>query len=316
VQRALIGTAGIPRASAAAVDCVPADRPPQIRFGRAVGWEGGSQTLALIQDSPAVRLELDSRPECVTLVRSVLAALGDALALELELLDDLKTAISEACNNVVVHAYRDAPGPMLVELAIGRDRVEAVVRDHGGGIKQASSTEDRMGVGLAVISALADRAEFVSEPDGGTTVRMSFTGGSAELGQVARVAPSSAAPRLSGDVVATVTPVALLAGVLGRAARATAARAHFTVDRFAELGLVTDALGAHAVQSSDGEPVGFSIRSAPRRLELAIGPLRSGTKPASALESLADELHVESRGDHELLRVVVTDATRPAPAAG
>jgi anti-sigma regulatory factor (Ser/Thr protein kinase) len=287
-----------------------------VLFGVVAGGEGGPQTLDLIQDSPAVRLELDNRPECVTLVRSVLAALGESLALEHELLDDLKTAISEACNNVVVHAYGGERGPMLVELAIGHDRVEALVRDHGGGIQRASHTDDRMGVGLAVISALATRAEFVSEPDGGTTVRMSFTGGSAELGWTGQHAPSGAMFELSGDVVATVTPVALLAGVLGRAARATAARAHFTVDRFSELGLVTDALGAHAVQSSDGTPVGFSIQSAPRRLELAIGPLRSGTPPAPALQQLTDDLRVEPAGAHELLRVVVSDAARSGCADG
>jgi anti-sigma regulatory factor (Ser/Thr protein kinase) len=301
---------GIPTASAPAVDCASVDRQARAGFGAAAGWEGGSQTLALIEDSPAVRLELDSLPECVTLVRSVLAALGDALALEHELLDDLKTAISEACNNVVVHAYGDEPGPMFVELAIGPDRVEAVVRDHGDGIKVASSSDERMGVGLAVISALANRAEFISEPGGGTTVRMSFAGGSSELDQIARGAQTTEPPHLSGDVVATVTPVSLLAGVLGRAARATAARAHFTVDRFSELGLVTDALGAQAEQSADGAPIGFSITSAPRRLELAIGPLRSGTRPTQALELLADELKVEPADGHELIRVVVTDSTR------
>jgi hypothetical protein len=185
-----------------------------------------------------------------------------------------------------------------------------VVRDHGDGIKVASSSDERMGVGLAVISALANRAEFISEPGGGTTVRMSFAGGSSELDQIARGAQTTEPPHLSGDVVATVTPVSLLAGVLGRAARATAARAHFTVDRFSELGLVTDALGAQAEQSADGAPIGFSITSAPRRLELAIGPLRSGTRPTQALELLADELKVEPADGHELIRVVVTDSTR------
>jgi anti-sigma regulatory factor (Ser/Thr protein kinase) len=316
MTRTTIGDPELAPTSAPAVDLVAVDRPAPVWFGGSADWEGESQTLALIEDSPTVRLELESRPECVTLVRSVLAALGDALALEPELLDDLKTAISEACNNVVVHAYGDEPGPMMVELAIGNDTVEAAVRDTGGGIKRASTSDDRMGVGLAVISALAHRAEFVSEPEGGTTVRMSFVGGSSQLGRITRSAPTGATPPLTGDVVASVRPVALLAGVLGRAARATAARAHFTVDRFSELGLVTDALGNHAEQTADGEPIGFSIRSAPRRLELAVGPLRAGARPAPALELLADELHVESAGDHELLRVVVTDPTRSALAAG
>ncbi len=263
----------------------------------------------------------------MTLVRGVLAALGEALALDPELLDDLKTAISEACNNVVLHAYPEKVGPMLVELAVSRTHVEVCVQDFGTGIKHLSQSDDRMGVGLAVISALAERAEFLSEADSGTTVRMSFAGGSrivpetalSGLGEV----PTKAEIELSGEVVATVTPVGLLARVLGRAARATAARAHFTVDRFADLTMITDALGEYANQSHDGEPVGFSIRSAPRRLELAIGPLLIGSgaglpqsatgEPAATLGRLADELRVEEVDAYELLRVVFADHSREQP---
>ncbi|HWE32538.1 MAG TPA: ATP-binding protein [Solirubrobacteraceae bacterium] len=301
------------------------DRQTPATFERSTGRESETQTFALIEDSPAVRLELSSWPESVTLVRSVLAALGEALALDPELLDDLKTAISEACNNVVLHAYPGTVGPMFVELAVSRTRVEVTVEDFGGGIKHLSHSDDRMGVGLAVISALAERAEFLSEADAGTTVRMSFAGGSAEISESAPsgvgATPTAAEVKLSGDVVATVTPVELLARVLGRAARATAARAHFTVDRFADLTLITNALGDCAVESHDGQPVGFSILSAPRRLELAIGPLRNGSgaelsdsaaagEPAATLGRLVDELRVEPDGAHELLRVVFADRSR------
>jgi anti-sigma regulatory factor (Ser/Thr protein kinase) len=121
-----------------------------------------------------VRLELDSRPESVTLVRGMLVGIGEELALEAELLDDLKTAVSEACNNVVMHAYGDAVGPMTVDFELEGGQIEVSVRDHGGGIRGVSASHDRMGVGLAVISALADRSEFVNLPEGGTEVRMSF----------------------------------------------------------------------------------------------------------------------------------------------
>ena len=115
-------------------------------------------------DAPKVRLELESRPEYLTLVRGALSGIGEALAFDPELLDDLKTAVSEACNNVVLHAYRDSPGPLSVEVLVGRDRVEAAVHDRGSGIHGvALAMEGRMGVGLAVISALADRAERVCQ---------------------------------------------------------------------------------------------------------------------------------------------------------
>ena len=95
-----------------------------------------------------------------------------------------------------------------------------------------------MGVGLAVISALAERAEFLSEPDAGTTVRMSFAGGASwfpsrpeRVGRTADGGRDQTLRRCRRDRYAGGTA----RRILGRAARATAARAHFTVDRFAEL---------------------------------------------------------------------------------
>src|SRR5262249_22185937 len=159
----------------------------------------------LLDSYPTVRLELESRPESVTLVRSMLASLGEFLELEPELLDDLRTATSEACNNVVLHAYDGRPGPLIVSLEITGKGFEVVVRDRGGGIRRVSAPDERMGVGLAVISALADRAEFESHPDGGTAVRMSFSRGAVQaLEQDTSVSLLLApTPNITGDIVAT-----------------------------------------------------------------------------------------------------------------
>ena len=63
-------------------------------------------------ESPTVRLDLESKPETLTIVRGMLGGVAEPLAMDAELLDDLKTAVSEACNNVVLHAYEGEPGPM------------------------------------------------------------------------------------------------------------------------------------------------------------------------------------------------------------
>jgi anti-sigma regulatory factor (Ser/Thr protein kinase) len=251
----------------------------------------------------------------------MLAGLGDQLGFDSELLDDLKTAVSEACNNVAMHAYSNGvSGPMLVGLRINADGVEATVRDHGGGIQHVMPTDERMGVGLAVISALADRAEFLSSPDGGTEVRMSFSGKLAhgKLDGAAGSSDHDASVPLSGDVVATLSPVALLPGVLGRVSRALAAGARFSLDRFSDLYLVTDAIAAHSLGAARGSRISFAIVASSRRLELTIGPYRVGTGSklvASSSEQrhppplgvLADELAVEPAGDAELLRLVLVD---------
>jgi anti-sigma regulatory factor (Ser/Thr protein kinase) len=255
----------------------------------------------------------------VTLVRSVLAGLGKHLELAPELLDDLKTAISEACNNVVVHAYDDEIGPMVVTLEITADGFEVVVCDYGSGIQRVAAAEERMGVGLAVISALADRAEFDRNPDGGTVVRMLFSRGGLRPRNPPRDASAlvAAPPELNGDIVATLAPVSLLSEVLGRIARTVAAGAYFSVDRFSDLYPVTDAVAAHASEHVSGQAVSFAVLGRPRHIELTVGPLRTGSGAAlvdghapakrAAVKRLVDALDVHDGAGYELLTATIED---------
>src|SRR5436305_12138 len=112
-------------------------------------------------DAPWVRLELISRPEAARLVRSMTTAAGEALAFDSELLGDVNTAVSEACNNVIQHGYAEGPGPFSVELAACPHGIEMRVRDRGRGIRPPVPERDGLKVGLALMSALADRAEFI-----------------------------------------------------------------------------------------------------------------------------------------------------------
>ena len=268
-----------------------------------------------------IRLALDSTPACVTLVRGMLAGLGETLGLDGELIDDLKTAVSEACNNVVLHAYPDRPGPLVVALVIDPAEIDITVSDRGTGIRNVAASEDRMGVGLAVISALADRAEFQSVADGGTAVRMAFSGRGANVALLDRPSAGRPSPldlELSGDVVVTVSPAELLPGVLGRLTRAAAAGAHFSLDRFSDLYLVADEVSSHAGAAAGGASVSFALTAGSGQLALTMGPfppgsgerLRSGQGPASGafpLTRLVDELGFEQRGGAEVWTLVVRD---------
>jgi serine/threonine-protein kinase RsbW len=271
------------------------------------------------EKTPRVRLELDSRPESVTLVRSMLAGVGETLRLDPELLDDLKTAVSEACNNVVMHAYGDAVGPLDVDVEIGPEELQVWVRDNGEGIRGVAAPTDRMGVGLAVISALADQVTFTSR-DAGTEVRMAFSAHipAASLPDAAALDGGGWSEGLNGDVVVQLTPNFLLAGVLGRIGRALAARARFSVDRISELYPVADAIAAYAQASAATDRIAFAIAAEERRLELTLGPFDRGTgaqlsdgsgtaESAATLALLADEISTQQFGDSELLRVVVAD---------
>lgn len=285
--------------------------------------------MSAAKSSPAVRLELDSRPETLTLVRGVISGVAEQIGLDPELLDDLKTAVSEACNNVVMHAYDGDGGPLIVSLYIAPGAIEVAVRDHGSGIPSEAPTDDRMqGVGFPVMRALAQRAEFRSPPDGGTEVRLSFAG--QREGKPLFHLPTSAerghgqGSWLCGDALVSLSPVGLAGAVLGRVARFFAARARFSLDRFSDVYLVTDAIAAHASRSASGPRIYFGISTNARRVELTIGPFVDGAssqfrEPAptysasSALLLLSDELEVRPSEAGEILRVVMVDRHR-APA--
>lgn len=282
------------------------------------------------EDSPTISLRLDSSPETLTLVRGMLGGVAELLQLDPELLDDLKTAVSEACNNVVMHAYDGDGGPLWVCLYVEPDGIEVIVRDVGRGIPVLTPSDDRLqGVGIPIMRALAQQTAFRPLRDGGTEVWMQFA--SHRDGRPLYKQPDAAAPedgwteRLDGDAIVSLSPVSFVGSVLGRLARAMAARARFSLDRFSDVYLVTDALAAHAVEAASARRIGFGLATDTRRLELTIGPFRPGassqlasgnsSEVGSALKLLSDELDVRPEGATEMLRVVMLDERLRAPTS-
>jgi serine/threonine-protein kinase RsbW len=283
-------------------------------FGGVLDREG--DTYEVNNGTPTVRLELDSRPECLTLVRGALVGIGETLAFDPELLDDVKTAVSEACSNVVLHAYGGVVGPLAVQVAVGHDRVEAAVQDRGSGIHTVSSSDDRMGVGLAVITALSARAEFISTPGVGTEVRMAFNGPVADVPCAAKplghaaIDGSGPDSALDGRVLISLSTPDLLGGVLGRVARGMAAAANFSVDRIQELSPLADRLASHACTATADPPLELMLSASNRRLDLAIGPFRSGSSAGldTKLGALVAEIDVDRADESETLRLVVSES--------
>jgi serine/threonine-protein kinase RsbW len=274
---------------------------------------------------PTVRLLLESRPETLTIVRGMLGGVAEPLSIDPELLDDLKTAVSEACNNVVLHAYDGGSGPMEVSLYVDADGIRVRVQDRGVGIPAGALTSDRSsGIGVSVIRALTQEAQFTSTPGGGTQVQMDFAirrEGRELLQPPAAAGPDDEwGPPAAGEIVVSLSPVTLLTGVLGRLARTLAATAHFSLDRFSDVYLVTDTLANHAADAAAGLRIGARLMAHERRLELAVGPFRSGTGEllsasgtggvGSPLALLSDQVSVEHAGGGELVRVVVIDHRR------
>jgi anti-sigma regulatory factor (Ser/Thr protein kinase) len=123
----------------------------------------------------AVEMSLPAVPENIAVVRRLLGAVGEALQLDTELVEDLRLAVTEACTNVVRHAYGgDVAGPIELTVAQSEDRLRIVVGDRGRGLGPSPDTSGP-GLGLPLIAAIADSVEIERRAPGtGSRVAMSF----------------------------------------------------------------------------------------------------------------------------------------------
>jgi len=273
---------------------------------------------------PNIRLDLANRPENVVLVRETLTGVAEAIGLEAADLDDIRTAVTEACNNVVLHAYEGEEGPLEVEIYTAGSSVEVFVRDHGIGLRRPSGDEDAwvIGIGLPVIEALAQKVEFAETAGGGAEVRMEFaTPGARTLEPPERVPRDRPAASPTGEEAATVTiaPVAPLSrSVLPRLLGVLAARANFSTDRISDALLLADALGANASGSTSAGHLTITVNVGPRNLALRLGPLDAGRGEilisdsnvegvGRVIEKLIDHHSVALDGSSEVLDLRLTD---------
>lgn len=123
--------------------------------------------------SDKLALTYDARAESVPLARSAVAALAEGLGAEEPLLGDVKTVVTEACSNVVRHAYPDGGGRFDIEAFPEGGELAIVVRDSGTGLRpDLVRDETTMRIGLGLISQLSSHFGIGAGPDGGTVVRM------------------------------------------------------------------------------------------------------------------------------------------------
>jgi serine/threonine-protein kinase RsbW len=122
---------------------------------------------------PDLELSLPARAENVAVVRHAVGGLGEALAVPEQTLADIRLAVTEACTNVVVHAYPHGEGPMEVDACLGEERLAIVVRDEGRGMLPRPDSPG-LGLGLPLIATLTESLELAKGIDDATEVRMTF----------------------------------------------------------------------------------------------------------------------------------------------
>jgi anti-sigma regulatory factor (Ser/Thr protein kinase) len=268
-----------------------------------------------LDDRVEVRMSLPALPANVALARQALAGLADQLGVDATRVADMKIALTEACTNVVVHAYGERQGPLEVTMALEHGRLVLTVRDRGEGLHPlpASTEGPPLGFGLALITSLTDEFGIVGSRRG-TAVRMAFALDDAPTPPlVLQLTDDDPAP---GDAI-----VLRLAGgghatsVLGRIVSLVAARTDFSIDRLSDAQIVSDAIaGAAGAHVADGH-VRVAIDERPGGFDLVVGPLVPGGARrlirdtelpglGCLLERLTDGLEIDvlDGGEAELLR--------------
>ena len=129
-----------------------------------------------------MEVEFDSAAKNEGFARVVVAAFITSTNPTLEEVADIKTAVSEAVTNAIIHGYENGPGKIKIRATVKERAIYIEISDRGVGIpdvKQAMEPlfttkpdEERSGMGFSFMEAFMDRLEVISSPGIGTSVKM------------------------------------------------------------------------------------------------------------------------------------------------
>jgi serine/threonine-protein kinase RsbW len=130
--------------------------------------------VSVAERSRTVEIRLDARAENLALARLALAGVAANARASREVVSDLKLAVTEACTNVIRHAYggADGVGEMVVRYTVESGTLSIEVEDFGSGFDPAVDVPgperngDSNGMGLMIIRELSDDVSVSSAPTG------------------------------------------------------------------------------------------------------------------------------------------------------
>jgi len=132
----------------------------------------------------SIKFEFPAKSINESLARGVIAMLVGQLNPTVDEINDIKTAVSEAVTNSIVHGYdENGEGKSItIEASLYEDHVNIKVSDNGKGIKDITMamqpfnttkpSEERAGMGFTVMQSFMDNLEVKSSPGKGTTITM------------------------------------------------------------------------------------------------------------------------------------------------
>jgi len=278
----------------------------------------------MTEDRLGLLITIPAKPENVAVIRHALAGLAEMLGMREPGIGDLKTVVTEACMNVVVHAYEGEPGPLQVEARVEEDGLSVSVRDFGRGIRpNADDERQSLRIGLTLIAALSSSFSISGGLGKGTEVTMHLLfdpAGAEDRASDAAIAPSAPEAELQIEGPRVVAPV------LERVIGALAARHPIGIDRLNDVLLLADAVSDEAPRVFPDGSYRFAVGDGDGGIDLRVGPLPEGAterlrdglslpEVGGSLETLADRVEVEGGESGEYLVVRFDPATAPGGTA-
>mgnify|MGYP000971975586 CR=1 FL=1 len=129
-----------------------------------------------------MKLEIPSKSQNEAFARIVVASFAAQADPTIDEISDIKTAVSEAVTNAVIHGYENADGTIVLTASLSGRRLEITVTDYGVGINDIEQARmplytskpelERSGMGFTIMENFMDELSVTSEPGKGTTVVM------------------------------------------------------------------------------------------------------------------------------------------------
>ncbi|HML35871.1 MAG TPA: ATP-binding protein [Bacillota bacterium] len=125
-----------------------------------------------------VKFSVPGKPEYVGTVRLAISSLANCAGFDIEAVEDIKVAVSEACTNVICHCKPNKEDCYEVACEVGDGRIIISVVDRAGGYdltkykRPCMDTPKEGGLGIFIIKALMDEVDIFSELGAGTSIKM------------------------------------------------------------------------------------------------------------------------------------------------
>jgi serine/threonine-protein kinase RsbW len=267
-----------------------------------------------------LEMTLPAESANVALVRHAITGLAEDGGMDEERIADLKTVVTEACMNVVVHAYPHGIGLMRIDVAPEEDSLRITVSDSGAGIRPSVNLDEpgsSLRLGFSLISRLCTSFAISGGLDRGTTIAMRLPISGEDPGSPAAGEDPESLP---GEVRIVASRPELLSPMLSRAISAFGSRRDLSVDQISDAMLLADAISAGAPAVFEGGEPDLSLSDGDGGIDLRVGPLteagaaqlRDGLslpEIGGTIESVADDVRTEKQdgGEYVVFRIAGFD---------